>query len=148
MAEPRWTPERVAALRTLWREGLSAAEVARRLGGVTRNAVIGKVWRLGLSGGRPPKPPRPRRGAAGPPRRRPPARTGRRLPAGAPCPPPWDPGPGLVADLLDLRPGDCRWPLGDPRAPNFAFCGRPAEGGPYCGGHRRLAVAGAADVVG
>ena len=46
-----WTDERVALLRKLWDEGLSASRIAAELaGGVTRNAVIGKVHRLGLSG--------------------------------------------------------------------------------------------------
>jgi len=45
-----WTDERVARLSKLWAEGLSASQIANDLGGVTRNAVIGKVHRLGLSG--------------------------------------------------------------------------------------------------
>ncbi len=45
-----WTDERVASLKKLWLEGLSASQIAKQLGGVTRNAVIGKVHRLGLSG--------------------------------------------------------------------------------------------------
>jgi GcrA cell cycle regulator len=45
-----WTDERVARLTKLWSEGLSASQVAAELGGVTRNAVIGKIHRLGLSG--------------------------------------------------------------------------------------------------
>ena len=45
-----WTDERVELLKKLWSEGLSASQIAGRLGGVTRNAVIGKVHRLGLSG--------------------------------------------------------------------------------------------------
>jgi len=45
-----WTDERVDLLKKLWSEGLSASQIAGRLGGVTRNAVIGKVHRLGLSG--------------------------------------------------------------------------------------------------
>ncbi|MGF1658743.1 MAG: GcrA family cell cycle regulator [Rubrimonas sp.] len=44
-----WTDERVARLQEMWNEGLSAAQIAKELGGVTRNAVIGKVHRLGLS---------------------------------------------------------------------------------------------------
>ncbi len=44
-----WTDERVELLKKLWAEGLSASQIAGRLGGVTRNAVIGKVHRLGLS---------------------------------------------------------------------------------------------------
>lgn len=45
-----WTDERVARLTKLWAEGLSASQIAADLGGVTRNAVIGKVHRLGMSG--------------------------------------------------------------------------------------------------
>ena len=45
-----WTDDRVELLKKLWTEGLSASQIAGRLGaGVTRNAVIGKVHRLGLS---------------------------------------------------------------------------------------------------
>ena len=45
-----WTDERVELLKKLWAEGLSASQIAREIGDVTRNAVIGKVHRLGLSG--------------------------------------------------------------------------------------------------
>src|SRR6202051_4654018 len=45
-----WTDERVELLKKLWADGLSAAQIAAELGGITRNAVIGKVHRLGLSG--------------------------------------------------------------------------------------------------
>lgn len=45
-----WTPERIQQLGDLWGAGLSASEIARTMGGVTRSAVIGKVHRLGLSG--------------------------------------------------------------------------------------------------
>ncbi len=45
-----WNDERVETLKNFWQEGLSASQIAGRLGGVTRNAVIGKVHRLGLSG--------------------------------------------------------------------------------------------------
>ncbi len=44
-----WTDERVETLKRLWTEGMSASQIAKELGGVTRNAVIGKVHRLGLS---------------------------------------------------------------------------------------------------
>jgi len=44
-----WTDERVEMLKTMWGEGKSASQIAKELGGVTRNAVIGKVHRLGLS---------------------------------------------------------------------------------------------------
>ena len=45
-----WTDERVELLKKLWSDGLSASQIAGELGGITRNAVIGKVHRLGLSG--------------------------------------------------------------------------------------------------
>src|ERR1700682_6193691 len=45
-----WTDERVETLKKLWTDGLSASQIAAELGGITRNAVIGKVHRLGLSG--------------------------------------------------------------------------------------------------
>src|SRR5512141_1623281 len=55
-----WTEERVEKLKKLWLDGLSASQIAKQLGGVTRNAVIGKVHRLGLSGrAAPSQPSRP-----------------------------------------------------------------------------------------
>ena len=44
-----WTEERIIELKQLWAEGQSASKIAEKLGGVTRNAVIGKIHRLGLS---------------------------------------------------------------------------------------------------
>ena len=44
-----WTPDRVETLKKMWSEGQSASQIANDLGGVTRNAVIGKIHRLGLS---------------------------------------------------------------------------------------------------
>src|SRR5947209_6669412 len=45
-----WSDDRVEQLKKLWEGGLSASQIAAELGNVTRNAVIGKVHRLGLSG--------------------------------------------------------------------------------------------------
>ena len=55
-----WSDDRVEQLKKLWEAGLSASQIAAELGNVTRNAVIGKVHRLGLSG-RARAPPQPRR---------------------------------------------------------------------------------------
>src|SRR5512147_1928279 len=52
-----WTDERVELLKKLWQDGLSASQIAKQLGGVTRNAVIGKVHRLGLAGRATPSRP-------------------------------------------------------------------------------------------
>ncbi|MCX9148688.1 GcrA family cell cycle regulator, partial [Erythrobacter sp. WG] len=43
-----WTDERIATLRKMWEGGATASEIASELGGVSRNAVIGKAHRLGL----------------------------------------------------------------------------------------------------
>ena len=75
-----WTDERVETLKTMWSEGKSASQIAKELGGVTRNAVIGKVHRLGLSN-RVGGPDRPE-DELGRPRRRP-RRPGRRRARGA-----------------------------------------------------------------
>src|SRR4030081_1282650 len=58
-----WTDERVELLKKLWTDGLSASQIAAQMGGVTRNAVIGKVHRLQLSGRARPtsSAPRPRK---------------------------------------------------------------------------------------
>lgn len=58
-----WTDERVERLRELWGQGVSASEIADMLGDVTRNAVIGKAHRLGLSGRPSPIKKKPVRGA-------------------------------------------------------------------------------------
>ena len=52
-----WTDERIESLRTMWEKGLTASQIADELGGVSRNAVIGKVHRLGLSGRATPSRP-------------------------------------------------------------------------------------------
>lgn len=135
-----WSDDRVTTLTTLWRDGLSASQIARRLGGVTRNAVIGKVHRLGLSGrAAPSRPARaPRVCAPRAPRR--PRRAALRPLRVAPVvsgPPPE--GPGLIADLVHLGPHACKWPIGDPKRPDFSFCGLPTDGR-YCAPHEAIAV--------
>ena len=62
-----WTDERVETLKTMWSEGKSASQIAKELGGVTRNAVIGKVHRLGLSNRSAARPARGRARALDPP---------------------------------------------------------------------------------
>lgn len=151
-----WTVDRIETLRKLWADGLSASQIATALGGITRNAVIGKIHRLGLSGRvkAPPRAQAPRRPAA-PPR---PAQQPRAMAAAAavvrvverPLPALQPQAqPQTIADvvpfargvtLLDLGPQQCRWPIGDPGGSDFKFCGArtgPAE--TYCCGHADLA---------
>jgi GcrA cell cycle regulator len=73
-----WTDERVELLKKLWLDGLSASQIAKKLGRVTRSAVIGKVHRLGLSGRATPSTPM-RRPAAPRPARTPPTPRDRAL---------------------------------------------------------------------
>jgi len=142
-----WTDERVETLKKLWLDGLSASQIAKQLGGVTRNAVIGKVHRLGLSGratpsqpSRPaafkaPRPPRPISAPAPRPR----ALEPKPAPLPAPRPPQIPESPG-TATVLTLGAHMCKWPIGDPSSADFTFCGRRApEEGPYCEDHARLA---------
>src|SRR5579863_2741845 len=138
-----WTDDRVELLKKLWLDGLSASQIAKQLGGVTRNAVIGKVHRLGLSGrATPSQPSRTVFKAPRPPRPAAPSQPIHRRIAEhhAPAPrPPYVELPG-TATVLTLGAHMCKWPIGDPSSDDFTFCGRRAgDEGPYCVDHARLA---------
>ena len=160
-----WTEDRVELLKKLWTEGHSASQIAAKLGmGVTRNAVIGKVHRLNLSG----RATQPRSSEPRTPRKtREPSHPGR--PMGAPSMPRAgntvlkqfpraeaqprqitlpEPKPLRLVDLpkdgritiLHLSDKTCKWPIGDPGAEDFCFCGHgPRDNSPYCEYHARLA---------
>ena len=117
-----WTDERVEMLKKLWAEGKSASQIANHLGGVSRNAVIGKAHRLGLSGR--PSPIKARKAVRKEPEKA-------AVPEEKPSP--------TGASILQLTERMCKWPIGDPADPNFAFCGRKAECGPYCAEHAKIA---------
>ena len=156
-----WTEERVEWLKKMWAEGLSASQMAYRLGDVTRNAVIGKVSRLKLTGR--DVPPRLTRSKKDYRKAR-----NERLRAERAERPHF--GPSVNSDLKSLRealrnmdaePDDiginrlvinhddpsrelkhtsCRWPLGDPGHEDFHFCGRDKlDGLPYCTHHAMIA---------
>lgn len=144
-----WTDERVELLRKLWTEGLSASQIAKQLGGVTRNAVIGKVHRLGLQGRATPSRParrpvriaRPRQAASGAT----PVAAGSMALRQRPAPRIVDVEPlrledGLTANVLTIRDRMCKWPVGDPGDAAFGFCGHPVQDGcPYCAEHAAAA---------
>ena len=157
-----WTDERVAILQKLWKDGLSASVIAGRLGEVTRNAVIGKVHRLGLAARattsrvRLQPPARPRtiagnaravhsgsfRGSSGLARKQSPLRDAapkrRKVPEALP---PLEDAPDIGHGIGELTPAACCWPIGDPRLPDFQFCGRNRAGHkPYCPHHQALAI--------
>ena len=144
-----WNPERVAQLRTFVGAGLTCSQIAAEIG-VTRNAVIGKIHRLGLGPGRPAAAP----GRVCPPRTRRPRLSLQRQMLrliSADTPNAAD-GSALQfgavdstqrCTLLELAHGKCRWPVGeqgDCGGTDFVFCGNEAAAGfSYCPGHTRLA---------
>lgn len=161
-----WTDERVELLRKLWADGLSASQIAAQLGNVSRNAVIGKVHRLKLSGrGRTTSStPRAKKttqttvarssksggGSGG---------SGRVVTASvgnAALKISFDtdvvarqhirPSQDVVVpiqrklQLVELTERTCKWPNGDPMSESFNFCGADsADTGPYCQYHSRIA---------
>ena len=153
-----WTDERVDLLKKLWAEGRSCSQIANRLGGVTRNAVIGKVCRLGLPRRARTNTERgehylPRKGVS-----RAQQRGGRKAKAKvksdfnfrAPGPtktfvdmPPMkaDPAHDIARkSLAALADDECKWPTGDPGNHGFGFCALPQFPGlPYCEHHSRRA---------
>ncbi len=141
-----WTEDRVELLAKLWAEGLSASQVAKQLGGVTRNAVIGKVHRLGLSGRAKPSRPtkrKPRTTAAKSRAVTPRTPRAPRRPAAPPPPVPIEAKPlpsGEFATIMTITDHLCKWPLGDPSTAEFRFCGRGTDKAePYCKAHAQLA---------
>ncbi len=153
-----WTDERVELLKKLWADGLSASQIAAELGGITRNAVIGKVHRLGLSGrAKTPSSAAPRQRKARAPSMlrvaRPALRGNTALAHAYEYEP--EPEPELVDNIipmgqrrtiLELTESTCRWPIGDPGSAEFFFCGGNTQPGlPYCGYHSRVAYQPVAD---
>lgn len=143
-----WTDERVAMLKQLWGEGKTAAEIAKLLGGVTRNAVIGKAHRLKLSGRVSPiqqntRPDtvitRTRTVASSAIEARPMRALARELEQPvAPRIEEYIPGKGVK--LVDLKERMCRWPIGDPKDETFRFCGCESHPDlPYCEYHAKQA---------
>jgi GcrA cell cycle regulator len=156
-----WSDETVARLKDLYKEGLSCNQIGYRIG-TTRNAVIGKLHRIGLSKGRHPATPRILKPKKEPSIAQPKApfrirpveteighpnspydrarirQETKAIPIEAPPEPRGD-----KPTLIQLKPRDCRWPYGDPRdLESFHFCGQPRAGeGWYCAGHAKQAVA-------
>ncbi len=160
-----WTDERVELLKKLWAEGLSASQIAAQLGGVSRNAVIGKVHRLKLSSRGRATNTAPRQKKAAPSVGGSTSSTRRKS----------SPRPMAAASIgatalkvqfeedavayQEVRPTEnvvlpisrnlklvqlsertCKWPNGDPLSEEFNFCGNDVgEAGPYCTYHSKLA---------
>jgi GcrA cell cycle regulator len=150
-----WTQDREDLLKKLHGEGLSASQIATRITAtgfdVTRNAVIGKANRMGLTGG-----DKPRRSTRSPRKRQPKSGNALNMVFGGQIgrksaklfleAEPFTPGPELVIPLherktlLQLEDTDCRWGIGDPKEADFHFCGKAKVPGlPYCEHHCRRA---------
>ncbi len=133
-----WTDDRVALLKKLWGEGKTAAEIAKELGGVTRNAVIGKAHRLKLSNR--VSPIQQNKKAAAPKQKAAPAQNNERKTVKPRIPVYTEDENRARVPLSELKAGECRWPIGDPREKNFGFCGCKALPGlPYCMEHSQVA---------
>ena len=148
-----WTDERVEILKKRWAEGLSASQIAAELGGITRNAVLGKVHRLGLSGrakspsSAAPRPRKPRAHSQLLRMSRPSVRGNTALAHAYEIDA--EPEPELIDNiiplgqrrtLLELTEETCRWPIGDPGSADFFFCGgQTVTSLPYCAYHSRVA---------
>jgi len=156
-----WTDDRVEHLKKLWSDGLSASQIAAELGGISRNSVIGKVHRLGLSG-------RAKGPSSAVPRQRKPRAHGHMMRIARPMlrgnvalaplhayEAELESEPALIdniipigqrCSILELNDSNCHWPIGDPSSAEFFFCGgKTIEGLPYCGYHSRIAYQPAAD---
>lgn len=111
-----WSDQRIADLKRLWAEGKSASAIAKALGGISRSAVLGKIFRLRLGPG------------------------GESASAGTAKKPL---SVSLHKSLFELTNESCRWPHGRPGAANFFFCGAPGadleNGRPYCAHHMQRA---------
>ena len=142
MGENAWTDDGVAFLRKLWAEGATAADIGLRLGGLSRSAVLGKVFRLRLDGENsvPTLHAVSRKQttskAVGPVRRR-----DRQPRKRITLPPANGAGPKT---LLELTNETCRWP--SRRRGKIVFCGVAEadllRGLPYCPCHMRRAYSG------
>lgn len=135
-----WNDASVKLLKKLWADGLSCSQISRFLyletgGHFTRNAVIGKIHRMGLQERNAP----PRKTAARPRLKLPPT----------PLP---DEPPACEPDAVVLQSGahvtiatvgskQCRWPHGDPQSMDFHLCGHQISDpmSPYCDFHTRRA---------
>jgi GcrA cell cycle regulator len=111
-----WSHERVDILTRLWAEGYSARQIAEKLGGITRNAVIGKAHRLNLS------------------------RSAERGVVPEPPPPPVIREEPIPEPRADFKSWMCRWQTNDAGRFGLFICGKTCQPGRhYCAEHLTMA---------
>lgn len=157
-----WTEQMVEDLRTMWKQGLTTAEIGKRLN-VTKNSIVGKVHRLGLSGRPSPIKKKNEENAAeeiqaaenvqvvsskntaeSPQLKKETVKIDKaQMPEVKPVMTSSvksEPAKKGMMSLMDLDNHTCRWPLGDPKDENFHFCGRKVKiGQTYCEEHANIA---------
>ena len=148
MTSAVWTPENTLKLIALWKEGRTAAWIADALGPrVSRCAVLGKVYRLGLARG--PEARRARSAAPRPAERRRQDKVGARSASLSACAPPIRatarPATREVvtpseptASILSVGRDQCRWPYGSSGETGFGLCGRLVARGAFCAAHAEV----------
>lgn len=151
-----WTQERINTLIKLWLSGKSASVIATELGDISRNAVIGKVHRLGIAGrehtqqitiSKEKNPSLPKKNkkihinkdiiietkkkpvlSSKPQRKK--HITVQHIPNSSKY---------IIRSILNLNDKTCKWPIGHPDEDDFHFCGCPTTNSPYCSYHASLA---------
>ncbi len=146
-----WTPELIKELKKLWKKGLTTGEIGRVIG-MSKNAVVGKAHRLGLE-----SRPSPIKREEAPKKEKAPRVIKKEVkpavkkeqPVVLETAEPVKPvkktklGKNKGVKLVDLKPTSCRWPEGDPKDPDFHFCGKEAvPGKSYCEEHCAVAYSG------
>lgn len=145
-----WTEQMVEELRKMWKEGLTTGEIGKRLN-VSKNSIVGKVHRLGLSGrpspikkkdetevkaAAPAKPAKPAAEPAPVPAKKKPDPELKTVSTPAPKTGSFAKSGSCNVSLTELDNHTCRWPVGDPKDDNFHFCGKKVRiGQTYCEEH-------------
>jgi GcrA cell cycle regulator len=138
MFPSNWSDGRVEQLKSLWQEGLSASQIANTMGNVTRNAVLGKLHRLGLlAKSKEVRRARPNSSVPRCPRSRS-SKVSRPALIAEPDPFTFEDGNFVTLETVNDRM--CRWPIGDPETGDFHFCGHARKAGScYCDAHMQRA---------
>jgi GcrA cell cycle regulator len=148
-----WNEDNLAALKEMLADGWAGSQIAQRLG-ITRSAAIGKIHRMGFH------LKRKRNGGDNGSlthvsKKRSPLKSGPRSQnlynlAGLKCKPlphpSADPEVMVLCTILELLPGSCRFPIGEPAHPDFRYCGNPKaeDKTPYCPHHMKTTHTSAA----